>query len=72
MKIDWKIVWEAVKEPLREFVLAIIPGLLAYLQTISAEWAIVLYFVLRSIDAYLHEFGTAKKKEVLVTGLTRF
>jgi hypothetical protein len=76
MKIDWTLIWEAVKEPLRELVLAAIPGLLAYLGTVSAPWAIVLYAALRTLDSYLHELGkensTKTKKSPLLTGLTRF
>ena len=73
MKIDWKMLWEAIKEPLREIVLATIPGILVYLQTIPAEWALVLYLVLRGLDSYLHEAG----KEIpgdnpLLKGMTRF
>ncbi len=66
MKKFWKIVWEAIKEPAREIVLAAIPGVLAYLQTIPAEWAIVLYLVLRAVDSWLHKSGIAEK------GLSRF
>jgi hypothetical protein len=72
MKINWMIIWEAIKEPLREFVLAVIPGILAYLQTIPAEWAIVIYFILRSVDSYLHEKGKENEDPRLITGLTRF
>ena len=64
--MNWKLIWEAAKEPLREIVLAIIPGILAYLETIPAEWAFVLYLVLRGIDKYLHNSGIVEK------GLTRF
>ena len=66
MKINWKILWEATKEPAREIVLAAIPGILAYLQTIPAEWAIILYLVLRGIDKYLHE------AKVFKTGIVPF
>jgi len=66
MKIDWKLIWESAKEPLREIVLAVIPGILAYLQTIPAEWAFIFYLVLRAIDSYLHKSGIAEK------GITRF
>lgn len=72
IKVDWKIIWEAVKEPLREFVMAIIPGILAYLQTIPAEWAIILYFVIRAIDSAMHEVGKKAKDDTLITGITRF
>jgi hypothetical protein len=70
--LDTKIIWEAVKEPLREIVMAAIPGVLAYLQTIPAEWAIVLYLVIRGIDSYLHNLGKENENETLITGLTRF
>ena len=66
MKINWKIVWESVKEPLREIVMAIIPFVLAYLEKIPAEWAAILYLVIRAIDKYLHESKT------MVKGLTGF
>jgi hypothetical protein len=68
--------WEAVKEPLRLLVLAIIPVLLVYFQAINAEWAGVIIVILRLIDSVLHEVGkeqsTKTKESVLVTGLTRF
>ncbi len=63
--------WEAAKEPLRLVVLASIPVLLAYLGTISAEWAGVLIVVLRLIDSIMHEVGKVEKNE-LKTGITRF
>lgn len=66
------LLWESLKEPLREIVLLALPGILAYLQTIPAEWAVILYFSLRAIDSYLHQLGKLKKNDVLVTGLTRF
>lgn len=66
MKIDWKIIWESAKEPLREIVLAIIPGVLAYLETIPTEWAVILYLVLRGVDKYLHE------KDIVKTGIVPF
>ena len=72
MKKFLVIAWKAVKEPLREIVLAAIPGVLVYLETIQAEWAIVLYLILRAIDSYLHELGKAKKSSALISGITRF
>ena len=64
--IDWDKAWEACKEPLREIVLAAIPGVLAYLEKVPAHWAAVLYIVLRVLDSYLHKTGIAEK------GITRF
>ena len=72
MKINWQLVWESAKEPLREIVMAAIPGILIYLQTISATWAIILYLVLRAIDSYMHEKGKVEKDDSLITGITRF
>jgi hypothetical protein len=72
MKINWKMVWEAIKEPLREFVIAIIPAALAFTQTLDWQYAGVIYFVLRFIDKYLHEAGKKKGNEALSRGITRF
>lgn len=72
VKIQAPVVWEAIKEPLREIVLAAIPGALAYLQTINLPWAIGLYLLLRGIDSWLHEEGKVKENPTLVTGITRF
>jgi hypothetical protein len=71
MKELWTAVWEAAKEPLRLVVIAVIPVLLVYLGTISAEWAGALIVVLRLIDSILHEVGKVEKNG-LETGLTRF
>jgi len=78
MKFNFEILWESVKEPLREAVLAAIPVLLAYLGTIEAPWAVGLYFILRFIDSLLHESNKAlpikKQNDGLLgaTGLTGF
>lgn len=70
--MDLKILWESLKEPLREAVLAIIPGILAYLGTLSTPWAVALYIILRAVDSYLHELGKATDSDRLTTGLTGF
>jgi len=71
-----KLFWDAIKEPLREILLAALPGVLAYLGTLNAQWAITLYLVLRFIDSWLHEKGkidsTPKVDSPLLIGLTRF
>jgi hypothetical protein len=48
-------IWEAIKEPLRLLVLAIIPFALAYFSVLPYQWAITLTLILRAIDKYLHE-----------------
>ena len=78
MKIDWKLVWEAAKPPLRLLVLAVIPFVIAEVAGIDAEWAITATLVLRFIDSYLHEAAKAEplrsRNEGLlgVKGLTGF
>ena len=67
-----KAIWEAIKEPLRLMVLAIIPILLAYLTELSYEWAAVMVVVLRFIDKLLHEIGKEAEDEVVAKGLVRF
>ena len=70
----WPAFWEAVKEPAREIVLALFPFLLAYINAIPAQWAVVLYTVLRTIDQYLHEKWKANKdpEKSMSHGLARF
>lgn len=65
-------IWEAIKEPLRILVLAIIPVLLVSLEKLSVEWAAVLILVLKFIDQVLHEIGKEEEKDNLVKGLVRF
>lgn len=66
--IDKKALWEAVKEPLRWLVLAVLPFAIAYVAALPYEWAALATTLLRIVDGYLHELapkGTAG-------GLTRF
>jgi hypothetical protein len=72
MKIDWNLIWDSAKEPLRLLVLAIIPFAIAYFSSLSYEWAAVILLVLRFIDKVLHEYGKAEENESLTLGLTRF
>lgn len=52
--MDWNKLLEAIKEPLRVLVLAIIPVVLSYLEVINTEWALVIVAILRVVDKYLH------------------
>ncbi len=65
-------IFEAVKEPLRLLVLAVIPFGVAYFTSLSYEWAGVAVLILRLIDKLLHEVGKAKENESLTLGLVRF
>lgn len=69
-----KQLFEAIKEPLRLLVLAVIPFALAYLQIIPNQWAIFATLVLRGIDRFLHEWGKREGNinTNLIKGLTRF
>jgi hypothetical protein len=64
--------WEAVKEPLRILVLAIIPFGVAYLAKLPYEWAGIATFILNFIDDVLHEKGKIDNNANLIKGLTRF
>jgi hypothetical protein len=65
-------IWEAIKDPLRLLVLAIIPFGLDYLGVINTQWAIIATLVLKAIDKYLHRVGEENGDDVLSKGLTRF
>ena len=59
-------VLEALKEPARLCVLAILPIGITYFAGLDASWAIAATLLLKTIDKYLHKSGT------LELGLTRF
>lgn len=63
---------EAVKEPLRLLVLAIIPFGLSYFELFNTEWATIIVVVLRFLDKALHEYGKQNRSEALKLGVTRF
>lgn len=71
-KVEASALFEAVKEPLRLLVLAVIPFVITWLGGLSYEWAVGATVVLRFIDKLLYELGKAKENKVLVGGLTRF
>ena len=76
--MDWKVLWEAAKEPLRLMVLAILPFAITYFASLPYQWAIGATVILRFIDSWLHELAKAEpaktRNEGLlgVTGLTGF
>lgn len=72
MKFDKKVFLEAIKEPLRLLVLAIIPFAIAYFGSLSYEWAGIILIGLRFLDKYLHELGKATDNSRLLSGLTKF
>lgn len=81
MKIDWKLVWEATKEPLRLLALGLVSYLTVYLTGLNTQWGFLLLGVLRFVDKFLHVLGKAKEEQgtkakpvesLLTGGLVRF
>lgn len=67
-----KAMVKVLKEAGRWALVAAIPVVLAYLDALSAEWAIALAGVLRLLDKIIHEIGKEIENEELVKGLVRF
>ena len=61
-------IFEAVKEPLRLLVLAIIPFIVVWFGGFKYEWVHVAIAVLRAVDKYLHTVAPKGK----AGGLVRF
>ena len=60
--------FEAIKEPARLLVLAIIPTAIVWLTELGYEWAIIATAVLRALDKFLHQLAPKGK----ANGLVRF
>jgi hypothetical protein len=54
-KINWNLLFESIKLPLRLIVLAILPFLVTYLTELNTEWAVTATTILIVLDKYLHE-----------------
>ena len=67
--IKLELLLKAAQEPAREMVMAMLPGLLFYLEKMDVSWAVVLYLVIRGLDSYLHE-NAKVDKTAKVKGLT--
>ena len=70
--MDKHALWEAVKEPLRLLVLAVIPFGVAYSNQYDYQYAVYATLFLRFVDSYLHTLGKDRNSAGLVKGLTRF
>lgn len=76
--MNWTPIIEAGKEMLRVVVLAVIPVLIASLESgqLNIDWKVVAVVAalaaLRFIDKALHKLGKETDNETLITGLTRF
>lgn len=69
MMFDKKALIEALKEPLRLLVLAILPFATAYFAVLPYQWAAVATVALRFIDKWLHEVEAAKPVRAQNDGL---
>ena len=67
-------VLEAIKEPLRLLMLALLPLLINWIsgQPWNVEFITVIVIILRAVDKILHDIGTQTGNETLKGGLTRF
>ena len=72
--LNWKALWEAIKEPLRLLVIGLVSFLLAELLAVEnpQNWVVLAVLVLRFVDKWLHEYGKATESKLLSGGLTRF
>ena len=72
MTLNKQAFLEAIKEPLRLLVLAIIPLAIVLFSQQNYEYAVAAVVVLRWIDKYLHEYAklqTAKKRKDGIGGV---
>lgn len=72
--MNWSSLWESVKEPLRLLLLGLIAWGLTELAQIKDQesWMIVLTFILRFVDKWVHELGKETDNSLMVGGITRF
>ena len=78
MNMNKHALFNALKEPLRLLVLAVIPFIIVYFGEFNAQWAIMAVVVLRFLDKWVHlaaaDKPVTKRREGIlgVKGLTGF
>jgi len=73
MTIDWDVLWESMKEPLRIVIFAFIGWLLVTIvPQLPPEVGAIVALLLKFIDEYLHQLGKETDNDTLLKGLTRF
>lgn len=72
--MDKSALLEAAKEPLRLFVIALIPLLINWLsgQAWDPQFITLTIIIIRAIDKVLHDYGKEAGNATLEGGLTRF
>ena len=72
--MNWIALWEAVKEPLRLILLALVAWVITYIipGVQDPTWNAIILLVLRFLDKWLHEMGKASDNATLTRGITQF
>jgi hypothetical protein len=70
-KINWSLLWEATKLPLRVFVLGILPVAITYFTELGTEWAIIIVTPLVILDRYLHLIWKQEEEKDLLRENTK-
>ncbi|OGO14255.1 MAG: hypothetical protein A2Y53_03875 [Chloroflexi bacterium RBG_16_47_49] len=71
--MDWKKLWEYLKEPARWLAIGIVAYLIDVIVPImKPEWIPFLIMALRFADKWLHDIGKVEDSKTLTAGLTRF
>ena len=61
--------FEALKEPARLLVLAVLPFIIAYFVSLPYQWAVVVTLILRALDSYLHNVAKEEPAKTRNEGL---
>jgi hypothetical protein len=73
MTFNWDTLIEAIKEPARLFVLALLSWVITFaVPQLDPKWIPLMTVILKFVDALLHEWGKDTKNDALTLGITRF
>ena len=71
--MDWKKLWEYLKEPARWLAIGVVAWLVdVVVPQMKPEYIPYLVMALRFVDKWLHDIGKVEENKTLETGLTRF
>lgn len=71
--MNWKLLFEYLKEPMRWLLIAIIAWVIdAIVPVMKPEYVPYVMIVLRFVDKWLHDIGGTIDSDTLKGGLTRF
>lgn len=70
-KLDWSSLWEAVKEPLRLLLMALVGwGISQLAKTDQTLTVAIVTVVLKALDKVIHDFGKDNEMDKLSKGIT--